>query len=100
MRAGEPRTFEAAWRGRRIQHKNMTYLGRMNWSVANGVITCVIISPHKLGREWQLVSVCLGRLADRYADLIVGINIQFPGPTLTPGRAAHPKNRRRFHGRK
>jgi hypothetical protein len=36
MRTGELRTFEATRRGRRIQHKNLSYPGWMNWSVADG----------------------------------------------------------------
>jgi hypothetical protein len=79
MRAGTLRTFEATRRGRRIQHKNLSYPGWMNWSVHNGMINCEVISPRKPGREWQFFSAFLGRLADRYADYILAINIQFPG---------------------
>jgi hypothetical protein len=100
MRAGELRTFEATRRGRRIQHKNLSYPGWMNWSVADGVINCEVISPRKPGREWQLFSAFLGRLADRYADRILAINVQFPGSMLHTGRAAGTKKRRRLKGRK
>jgi hypothetical protein len=100
MRAGELRTFEATRRGRRIQHKNLSYPGWMNWSVADGVINCEVISPRKPGREWQLFSAFLGRLADRYADRILAINVQFPDSMLRPGRAAGTKKRRRLKGRK
>ncbi len=99
MRAGELRTFEATRRGRRIQHKNLSYPGWMNWSVAEGVINCEVISPRKPGREWQFFSAFLGRLADRYADDIVGINIQFPDSTGESGRAK-VKKRRRIRRRK
>jgi hypothetical protein len=51
MRAGELRTFEATRRGRRIQHKNLSYPGWMNCSVAEGIINCEIISPRKPGRN-------------------------------------------------
>ena len=95
MRAGELRTFEATRRGRRIQHKNLSYPGWMNWSVADGVINCEVISPRKPGREWQLFSAFLGRLADRYADQIVAINVQFPDSALQAGKAARVKKRRR-----
>lgn len=95
MRAGELRTFEAMRRGRRIQHKNLSYPGWMNWAAANGVINCEVVSPHKPGREWQLFSAFLGRLADRYADLVVAINIQFPGTMAqAPRKAAVTKPRR------
>lgn len=100
MRAGELRTFEATRRGRRIQHKNLSYPGWMNWSVADGVINCEVISPHKPGREWQFFSAFLGRLADRYADQIVAINVQFPGAAARDRRAAASKKRRRSQRRK
>jgi hypothetical protein len=100
MRVGELRTFEATRRGRRIQHKNLSYPGWMNWSVADGVINCEVISPHKPGREWQFFSAFLGRLADRYADQIVAINVQFPGPAVRPARATATKRRRRSQRRK
>ena len=100
MRSGELRTFEARRRGRRIQHKNLSYPGWMNWSVADGVIHCEVISPQKPGREWQFFSAFLGRLADRYADQIVAINIQFPGSTPQAQRAARRKKGRRLPGRK
>jgi hypothetical protein len=78
MRTGELRTFIAKKRGRKVLHKNSAYPGWMNWSVSEGIITCEVISPNKPGREWQLFSAFLGRLADRYAERIVAINIQFP----------------------
>jgi len=98
MRAGELRTFKATKRGRRVQHKNVSYPGWMNWSVTDGVINCEVISPHKPGREWQFFSAFLGRLADRYADRIVAINVQFPGAVLEPRRAVRPKGRRYGRG--
>lgn len=94
MRAGELRTFAATRRGRRIQHKNLSYPGWMNWSVVDTVINCEVISPRKPGREWQFFSAFLGRLADRYADRIVAINVQFPISTVQAGRAAKVRKRR------
>lgn len=94
MRSGELRTFEATRRGRRIQHKNLSYPGWMNWSVHDGMINCEVISPRKPGREWQFFSAFLGRLADRYAEQIVGINIQFPGSTRDSGKTAVKKRKR------
>jgi hypothetical protein len=92
MRTGELRTFEATRRGKRIQHKNLSYPGWMNWSVSDGLINCEVISPRKPGREWQLFSAFLGRLADRYAELILAINVQFPAAHVT--RAASTTRRR------
>jgi hypothetical protein len=100
MRTGELRTFEATRRGRRVQHKNLSYPGWMNWSVADGLINCEIISPHKPGREWQLFSAFLGRLADRYADRILAINVQFPGSAAEPGKTVKRRKRRRLNRRK
>jgi hypothetical protein len=94
MRKGELRTFEATRRGRRIQHKNLSYPGWMNWSIAEGIITCEVISPHKPGREWQFFSAFLGRLADRYAEQILAINVQFPASTPPPRRSSVKKHRR------
>ena len=94
MRAGELRTFEATKRGRRIQHKNVLYPGWMNWSAHDGMINCEVISPRKPGREWQFFSAFLGRLADRYADQIIGINIQFPATHSESGKAPVKKSRR------
>ena len=94
MRSGELRTFEALRRGRRIQHKNLSYPGWMNWTVTDGVINCEIISARKPGREWQLFSAFLGRLADRYADRIVAINIQFPASMSEIARKSPQKKRR------
>ena len=99
MRAGELRTFEATRRGRRIQHKNLSYPGWMNWSVHDGMINCEVISPRKPGREWQFFSAFLGRLADRYSGEILAINIQFPGSDEeSPKKMA--KRRRRIRRRK
>ena len=95
MRKGELRTFEATRRGRRIQHKNLSYPGWMNWSVSDGLISCEVISPRKPGREWQFFSAFLGRLADRYADRIVAINVQFPNSTPPVDRTSGRRTRRR-----
>ena len=95
MRAGELRTFEATRRGRRIQHKNVSYPGWMNWSDHDGMINCEVISPRKPGREWQFFSAFLGRLADRYAADILAINIQFPGSGDQPATKKKRRARRR-----
>jgi hypothetical protein len=81
MRDGDLRTFGVAKRGHKVQHTNASYPAWMNWSEADGIINCKVISPKKPGREWQLFSAFLGRLADRYAEQIVSINVQFPSAT-------------------
>ena len=95
MRDGDLRTFVTKKHGRKVQHTNVSYPGWMNWSEANGVINCDVISPKKPGREWQLFSAFLGRLADRYADQIVAINVQFPAAQAGDGR--HGKRRKHRH---
>ncbi len=93
IRGGELRTFKALKRGRKIQHVNTSYHGWMNWSSSHGVISCEVLRPRKPGREWQLFAAFLGRLADRYADHIAAINIQFP--ESIPMQADSPRRRRR-----
>ena len=94
MRSGELRTFIAKKRGRKVQHKNSAYPGWMNWSTADGIINCEILSPNKPGREWQLFSAFLGRLADRYAERIVAINVQFPGSVPFDVGTRRPRRRK------
>ena len=85
IRTRELRTFVLAKRGRKIQHVSPSYHGWMNWTARHGVIGCEVLSPRKPGREWQLFSAFLGRLADRYADRISAINVQFPeSPPVKP----------------
>jgi hypothetical protein len=78
MRSHDLRTFVATKRGRKITHTNPSYPGWMNWSHAEGVISCAILSPHKPGTEWRLLSALIGRLADKYPSVIHSIGIQFP----------------------
>jgi hypothetical protein len=98
MREGNLRTFVAKKRGRKVQHTNKSYPGWMNWSEANGVINCEVISPNKPGREWLLFSAFLGRLADRYSDHILAINIQFPSSEQGTEKAGK-RRKRRFQNR-
>jgi hypothetical protein len=102
MRSGELRTFIAKKRGRKVLHKNSAYPGWMNWSASDGMISCEILSPNKPGREWQLFSAFLGRLADRYAERIVAINVQFPGsvPFEDGARRRTARSRRRKPGKR
>jgi hypothetical protein len=81
MKSGALQTFSASKRGRKISH--VKYPGWINWSNAEGVITCEVLSPRKPANEWQLMHAFLGRLAARFATSILAINIQFPGPVRT-----------------
>jgi len=90
MRSGDLRTFVTTKHGRKVTHTNPSYPGWMNWSYAEGVISCAVLSPQKPGSEWRLLSALIGRLADKYADRIHSVGIQFPD-----ARAPEPKGRRR-----
>jgi hypothetical protein len=95
MRTGDLRTFVARKRGRTIHHKSKP--GWLNWAESDGLIRCEVLSPHKPGYEWQLFSAFLGRLADRFADRIVAINVQFPQaiPKMVEPRARKRRRARR-----
>jgi hypothetical protein len=85
MRSGKLQTFRLQKRGRKVVHVN--HPGWMNWSYCDGVIACTILSPRKPGREWQLLRDFLGRIADRYADRVLSISIQFPDAAPKEGKA-------------
>jgi hypothetical protein len=90
MRSGALQTFSTTKRGRKVSHAK--YPGWMNWSVSDGVITCEVLSPRKPGDEWKLLHAFLGRLAARFGQSIVAINIQFPLPE-TSGSDAQIRQR-------
>lgn len=98
MRSGALQTFSTTKRGRKVSHAK--YPGWMNWSVSDGVITCEVLSPRKPGDEWKLFHAFLGRLAARFGQSIVAINIQFPLPDTSENdrpikrRAARKRTRR------
>ena len=99
MRSGALQTFSTSKRGRKVSHAK--YPGWMNWSISDGVITCEVLSPRKPGDEWKLLHAFLGRLAARFAQSIVAINIQFPKPVSSEndarikGRIATKRGRRK-----
>ena len=95
MRSGELRTFKATNRGKKVTHINESYPGWIKWSQADGVINSEIRSPRKPGTEWRLLTALIGRLADKYADHVDYISIQFPD-----AHATKPKARRRRRPRK
>jgi len=94
MREGELRTFRVENRGRRVVH--VRYPGRITWTHAQGVIDGTVVSPKRQGNEWQIFSALMGRLAQRYADSISGIIVQFPEPPQLPrGRKRRKRTARR-----
>jgi hypothetical protein len=78
MRSGDLRTFIIARRGKKVSHRNPSYSGWINWSYSAGVISCEIVSPRRPGNEWRLLSALVGRLADKFADSVHTISVQFP----------------------
>lgn len=94
MREGELRTFRVENRGRRVVH--VRYPGRITWTHAQGVIDGTVVSPKRQGNEWQIFSALIGRLAQRYADSISGIIVQFPEPPQPP----RGRKRRKRAGRR
>ena len=78
MHSGSLRTFFLKKRGKRVLHTAMSTPGWMKWAHDDGVITCSVFSPKKPGMEWKFFSAFVGRLADRFADEIQSINVQFP----------------------
>ncbi|OGP30273.1 MAG: hypothetical protein A2038_15520 [Deltaproteobacteria bacterium GWA2_57_13] len=95
MRSGDLRTFYLTGRGRKVSHVNPTYAGWMNWSHTDGVITCEVISPRKPGSEWRLFSAFVGRLADRFAEMIHCVNVQFSDSIPATGARTGRKRARR-----
>lgn len=77
MRSGSLRTFMMEKRGTKITHTKSP--GWITWKRAYGVIVC-LVHTRKPGSEWQIISQLIGRLADRYADKVVAINVEFPDP--------------------
>jgi hypothetical protein len=91
MRGGALRTFSLAKRGTRVVHQR--YPGWMNWSHAQGAITCEILSPHKREGEWQVLSAFVGRLADKFADRVESIHIQPSPPASAPAKRKKKRSR-------
>jgi hypothetical protein len=88
MREGDLRTFSLVNRGRKVVHS--TSPGWMNWSYSEGIVTCEILSPQRPDSEWQFLRAWIGRLADKYSDIVESINVQ-----LSPHDLAHPAKRKR-----
>lgn len=93
MRSGELRTFTMMRRGKRVAHKNPNYPGWINWSSAEGVVTCEVVSPRKPGSEWRLLSALVGRLADKFADRVHSVSIQFPSAAVEKSKVRHRRSR-------
>jgi len=95
MRSGSLQTFFLKKRGKRVMHTTLPTPGWMKWTHEDGVMNCSILSPKKPGMEWKFFGAFLGRLADRFADEIHSINVQFPGEPPGPPKPAKKRKTRR-----
>jgi hypothetical protein len=84
IRSKDLRTFALEKHGTRVLHVRAP--GYMNWSDADGVISCTLRSPREEGKEWQLLTNVVGRLADRFPACVESINIQLTAPPPPPAK--------------
>jgi hypothetical protein len=84
IRSKELRTFALERKSSRVVHVRSP--GFMSWSYAGGVIACEVRSPKDPGKEWQLLTNVVGRLADRYPALVESIHIQLSPPPEAPAK--------------
>jgi len=84
IRSKDLRTFSLEKSGKRVVHVRSP--GHMDWISVEGVIACEIRTPRDPGKEWQLLSAVVGRLADRFPALVESINIQIAAPPAEPAK--------------
>ena len=82
IRSKDLRTFSLEKSGKRVVHIRSP--GYMNWVEVDGVIACEIRTPKDEGKEWQLLTAVVGRLADRFPAAVESINIQLIAPPPAP----------------
>jgi hypothetical protein len=82
IRSKDLRTFSLEKHGTRVVHIRSP--GHMKWTATDGLIACEIASPKDPGKEWQLLSAVIGRLADRFPAAVEAINIQLEAPPPPP----------------
>ena len=91
IRSKDLRTFTLEKGGKRVVHIRSP--GYMNWVEAEGVIACEIKTPKDEGKEWQLLTAVIGRLADRFPGAVESINVQLTAPPPEPPKK-RPRRRR------
>ena len=91
IRSKDLRTFSLEKGGARVLHVRSP--GFMNWTSAQGIISCEIRSPKEAGKEWQLLTNVVGRLADRFPAVVESINIQLTAPPVEPVRKKRRKRK-------
>ena len=82
IRAKDLRTFSLEKGGKRVVHIRSP--GYMNWVEVDGLLACEIRTPRDEGKEWQLLTAIVGRLADRFPAAVESINIQLVAPPPEP----------------
>jgi len=82
IRSKDLRTFSLEKGGKRVVHIRSP--GYMTWVEVEGVIACEIRTPKDPGKEWQLLTAVVGRLADRFPAAVESINIQLIAPAPEP----------------
>ncbi len=82
IRSKDLRTFSLEKHGTRVVHIRSP--GHLKWTPTDGLIACEIHSPKDEGKEWQLLSAVIGRLADRFPAVVAAINIQLEAPPPPP----------------
>ena len=82
IRSKDLRTFSLERGGKRVVHIRSP--GYMNWVEVDGLIACEIRTPKDKGKEWQLLTAVVGRLADRFPGAVESINIQLIAPPPEP----------------
>ena len=82
IRSKDLRTFSLEKGGKRVVHIRSP--GYMSWVEVDGVIACEIRTPKDEGKEWQLLTAVVGRLADRFTAGVESINIQLIAPPPEP----------------
>jgi hypothetical protein len=78
IRSHDLRTFSLERHGTRVVHVRSP--GYMNWTSTEGIIACEIRSPREEGKEWQMLSAVIGRLADRFPAFVESVNVQLTAP--------------------
>jgi len=91
IRSKDLRTFTLEKHGTRVVHIRSP--GHMKWTATGGLIACEIRSPKDEGKEWQLLSAVIGRLADRFPALVEAINIQLDAPPPPPRKKRRARRR-------
>jgi hypothetical protein len=98
IRSKDLRTFTLEKHGNRVVHVRSP--GFMSWTATQGIVACELKAPRDEGKEWQLLTNFVGRLADRYPALVESINIQLAAPPPEPAKRKRRKATKRTKARR